>query len=53
LNPQDTGTVELAGTGVFQFPSGPELILGHRATYTSTARREMVSQEFLYTCEHR
>ena len=25
----------------------------HRATYTNTARRELVSQECLHTCEHR
>ena len=36
-----------------QEPSGlrlhPELILCHRATYTNTARRELVSQECLHT----
>ena len=31
----------------------PELILCQRATYTNTARRELVSQECLHTCEHR
>jgi hypothetical protein len=40
-----------------QEPSGlrlhPELIVYHRATYTNTARRELVSQECLHTCEHR
>jgi hypothetical protein len=30
-----------------------ELILCHRATYTNTTRRELVSQECLHTCEHR
>ena len=31
----------------------PELILCHRTTYTNIARRELIFQECLYTCEHR
>jgi hypothetical protein len=31
----------------------PELILCHRAMYTNTARRKLISQEYLHTCEHR
>jgi hypothetical protein len=31
---------------------GPELILYHRATYTNTTRRQLVSQEYLHTCEY-
>ena len=38
-NPQDTGTKGLC------LHLHPELILCHRATYTNTARRELVSQE--------
>jgi hypothetical protein len=31
----------------------PELILCHSTPYLNTARREMVSQECIHTCEHR